>query len=127
MLHSLFRRACVLAAVSAAALTLTPVMASAQQGTAAVAGPVAPTVEAAMQAPAPRLGPIDAPAGVSRAEAATAEMYIQDPGANNRNVVWMIIGGGMLVGGAIIGDDVGTIVSVTGLVIGLVGLYRYLR
>jgi hypothetical protein len=54
-------------------------------------------------------------------------MYIQDPGRDNRNVVWMIIGGGMLVGGAIIGDDVGTIVSVTGLVIGLVGLYRYLR
>jgi hypothetical protein len=127
MRHSLFGRTFVLAALSAAALLLTPAMSAAQEGSAAVASPAAPTVEATIQAPAPRLGPIDAPAGISRAEAATTEMYLQDPGRDNRNIVWMIIGGGMLVGGAIIGDDVGTIVSVTGLVIGLVGLYRYLR
>lgn len=33
----------------------------------------------------------------------------------------------MLVGGSIIGGDVGTIISVTGLVIGLVGLFRFLQ
>jgi hypothetical protein len=48
-------------------------------------------------------------------------------GRTDRNVRWMIVGGGLLLGGAIIGDDVGTIVSVTGLVIGGIGLYRFLQ
>lgn len=119
-------RTFALAAVSAAALLVTPLAAAAQDpATSAIVAP-APIVNAPPAA-APRLGPVDAPAGIVRAEAGASELAIQSAGRDNRNIVWMIIGGGMMLGGSLIGDDVGTIVSVTGLVIGLVGLYRYLR
>jgi hypothetical protein len=123
-------RTYALAAVSAAALVVTPLAAEAQARAASATVPSAgPLVVAPMaaSAPRPRFGPVVAPAGVVRAEAATTVVHLQNPGRSNRNVVWMIVGGGMLVGGTIIGDDVGTIISVTGLVIGLVGLFRYLQ
>ena len=44
-----------------------------------------------------------------------------------RGVSQMIIGGAALVGGAIVGDDVGTIVMLGGLGYGLYGLYLYLQ
>lgn len=107
------------AAVSAAALLATPLTASAQDF---VASPVV-----APAAVAPSLGPVAAPVAFARTEAATTEMHLQNEGRDSRNVVWMIVGGGMLIAGSLIGDDVGTIISVTGLVIGLVGVFRYLR
>lgn len=55
------------------------------------------------------------------------EMNFRQGGRTDRNVRWMIVGGGLLLGGMIIGDDVGTVLSVTGLVIGSIGLYRYLQ
>jgi hypothetical protein len=122
-------RTIALAAVSAAALLVTPLAVAAQESaTSAIVAPAAPLVSAPTSpAAAPRLGPVDAPAGIARAEAGTPQLSLQSSGRDNRNVVWMIVGGGMMLGGSLIGDDVGTIVSVTGLVIGLVGLYRYLR
>ena len=39
----------------------------------------------------------------------------------------MIIGGGLFLTGAIIGDDAGTILMVGGVVTGLYGLYQYLQ
>ncbi len=106
-------RTFALAALSALALFVTPVGASAQ--------------ERAVSASS--IGPVIAPVGVVRADAESDSrtLHIQNAGPNNRNVIWMIVGGGMLVGGSIIGDDVGTIISVTGLVIGLVGLFRFLQ
>jgi hypothetical protein len=44
--------------------------------------------------------------------------------ANGR--IAMIVGGAALVGGLIIGDDAGTVIAVSGLVIGLLGLWTYL-
>ena len=122
MIRQTLGRGLSLAMLVAAVAIATPDTAAAQEGPAtAVAVPTA-------VAPAPVVGPVNAPAGIVRAEAADAEaLYLQNSGSGNRNVIWMIVGGGLLVGGAIIGDDVGTILSVTGLVIGLVGLYRYMR
>jgi len=51
----------------------------------------------------------------------------QPPIARKRGVPQMIIGGAALVGGAIIGDDVGTLVMIGGLGYGLYGLYLYLQ
>lgn len=45
----------------------------------------------------------------------------------SENVAMMIVGGAALVVGSVIGGDAGTIMMVGGGVIGLVGLYRYLR
>lgn len=39
----------------------------------------------------------------------------------------MIVGGAAVVVGIIIGDDVGTLIAVSGAVIGLYGLYQYLK
>ena len=131
MIRPMLVRICALAAVSAAALFVTPLAAASQEpaATALVApAPVGPLVVAPMTATTPRLSSFaDAPVGIARAESASDLQLLQSSGLDNRNVVWMIIGGGMMLGGSLIGDDVGTIVSVTGLVIGLVGLYRYLR
>lgn len=129
MRRSMMTRAFTVLAVSAAALVGAPAVAAAQEpAPAAIAGAAGAVITAPAAAPAAaRLGPIDAPAGIVRTQDSASELALQSPGRNNRNVVWMIVGGGMLVGGTLIGDDVGTIVSVTGLVIGLVGLYRYLR
>jgi len=47
--------------------------------------------------------------------------------ARKRGVPQMIIGGAALVGGALIGDDAGTIIMLGGLGYGLYGLYLYLH
>jgi hypothetical protein len=39
----------------------------------------------------------------------------------------MIVGGAAVVVGIIIGDDVGTLIAVSGAVVGLYGLYQYLK
>lgn len=44
-----------------------------------------------------------------------------------RPVALMVVGFGALLAGAIIGDDVGTVFMVGGALIGLVGLYEYLK
>lgn len=45
----------------------------------------------------------------------------------SRDVALMIVGGAALVLGAVIGDDAGALMMVGGGVVGLVGLYQYLR
>ena len=39
----------------------------------------------------------------------------------------MIVGGAAVVVGIIIGDDVGTLIAVSGAIVGLYGLYQYLK
>ncbi len=51
----------------------------------------------------------------------------QSPNLRRRGVPQMIIGGAALLGGAIIGDDAGAIISIAGLGVGLWGLYLYLQ
>lgn len=44
-----------------------------------------------------------------------------------QSVALMVVGGGALLTGLIIGGDAGTLISVTGVVIGLYGLYNYVK
>lgn len=52
------------------------------------------------------------------------------PGGDVRsgpNVALMIVGGAALVTGLVIGGDGGLVIATSGAVVGLLGLYRYLR
>lgn len=90
-----------------------PLAATPTETTAPIAGPrldqgrsgIAAVREAARTAPAP------VPQEISR----------------RRGVPQMIIGGAAILGGALVGDDAGSIISVAGLVYGLYGLYLYLQ
>jgi hypothetical protein len=100
---------------------------SAQQAAPAAtdAAPVAATTRSTVPAAGPTLA--GESVGVRSVTAAeTAPLVLQDTRAG-RNVTWMIVGGAALVVGSLVGGDAGTIIMVTGAVIGLVGLFRYLR
>jgi hypothetical protein len=62
---------------------------------------------------------------------ATARPFVAPPlpgvERTSRDVALMIVGGTALILGAVIGDDAGAFVMVGGAVVGLVGLYQYLR
>lgn len=45
----------------------------------------------------------------------------------SRDVAMMIVGGAVMVAGALIGGDAGTIIMVGGGVVGVLGLWRYLQ
>ncbi|MCG6954943.1 MAG: hypothetical protein LJF04_03050 [Gemmatimonadetes bacterium] len=122
-----------LVAVGAALVFAAP--ASAQQAASANAG-VTPAVSAVqVTAPAPvlSLAPTKESAALSlrvtpvTAPAASAAMVPMPAGGQSENVALMIVGGAALVVGSVIHGDTGTIVMVSGGVIGLIGLYRYLR
>jgi hypothetical protein len=51
----------------------------------------------------------------------------QNPNLRRRGVPQMIIGGVVILGGALVGGDAGTIVSLAGLGYGIYGLYLYLN
>lgn len=94
---------------------------------------IAPAATPSAEATAP-VGPArDAlRAGVAVRPAATAAAseavpQLAQPNLRRRGVPQMVIGGAALVGGLIIGDDVGTLVSLAGLGYGLYGLYLYLN
>jgi hypothetical protein len=80
---------------------------------------LAPTKESA--ALSLRVTPVTAPA------APAAAMVPMPAGAQSANVALMIVGGAALVVGSVVHGDTGTIIMVGGGVIGLIGLYRYLR
>lgn len=44
-----------------------------------------------------------------------------------RSETLMIVGGAIFLAGAIIGDDAGTIIMISGAAIGIWGLYQYLQ
>ena len=89
---------------------------------------VAATAAASAATPAVA-GPVVQQAGVTRAAAvaAPAELDLQGGMSRDMNVRWMIVGGAILVVGAIVGGDVGTVLVIGGGVIGFTGLYRYLQ
>ena len=43
------------------------------------------------------------------------------------NVALMIVGGAVLVVGAVVGGTAGTLIMIGGGVVGIIGLYRYLQ
>lgn len=133
MLH----RATLLLAAVALTATLTPRDAAAQDATAA-----APTLEAA----AATVEHIPVPLTAERAPAAAGEQaapripmrrFAEAPviaeevaapvmqARNRRGIPLMAAGLGLLVAGAIIGGDTGTIVMVSGAAIGAYGMYLY--
>jgi hypothetical protein len=76
-------------------------------------------------------GPRIAPAGFTRHGAASlagpARPNEDSHSGDNRNVAMMGVGAATIGLGLMIGGEGGTIVALTGGVIGLAGLYRYLR
>jgi hypothetical protein len=125
-------------------LTVTPVLASAQADVPAPAvDSTAPLSLLAPDAPqadtpltradaftAPVLGPLATP-GVAlrvRTEAPAPALLPDAPQDTRRgNAALMIVGLATMVVGAVVGDDAGTIIVLTGAGIGLYGLYRYMR
>jgi len=87
-----------------------------------VADPVTSTVAA---------GPVVTQSGIVRAVAvdATTALSLQNGtySSNRTDVAWMGVGAAALVIGLLIGGDAGSVVAITGGVIGLVGLFRYLN
>lgn len=61
------------------------------------------------------------------AEASDLAPALMQQRASRRDVAWMAVGGAALAVGLLIGGDAGTIIAVSGGVIGLVGLFRYLQ
>jgi len=70
-------------------------------------------------------------AGYSAPDESTTQLRLNEAatgpfGSKKNGQVAMIVGGAALVGGLIIGDDAGAVIAVTGLVIGLLGLWTFL-
>ena len=133
------RSASILVALLIGAATF-PSSLSAQHGSTDVRGtpaaqttsliPMSASVDTAQATSA--AGPRIAPAAVTRhvASSLAGAAWPNDDsrsGGDNTNVAMMGVGAAAVGLGLIIGGDGGTIVALTGGVIGLVGLYRYLR
>ena len=67
--------------------------------------------------------------GYSNATDASVDMTWdnQKRAKNNSGPVLAIVGGAALIGGLLIGDDAGTAIAVGGLIMGLIGLYLWLK
>jgi len=102
----------------AAASNTTPVV---------VAVPSPAPLEAA--AVVPSLAPTRADAAVGIRATATAFVPVPapEPDRVGRSPAMMIVGGAALLVGAVVGGKSGTIIMITGGVIGLVGLWNYLK
>jgi hypothetical protein len=113
------------AALALAMLLAAPVLAAQSIQSSAVVAPGAATPTIAE--PAPLVGPVATSVGISRSAVAEgATTAIQDT-PNRRDIAWMVLGGATVIVGSIVGGDGGTIIMITGGVIGLVGLWRYLQ
>jgi hypothetical protein len=64
---------------------------------------------------------------VSAAETALAGSLQSSRGTERSNVAWMAVGGAALVIGLLVGGDAGSVIAITGGVIGLIGLFRYMN
>ena len=118
--------------VAISALASTAVYAQSEQP--AVATPAveaAPATPAASPAPsATAAGPRIESASVAFQPAASAEIDVQRRGSSanlGQSRALMIAGAAGVVVGIIIGDDIGTLIAVSGAVVGLYGLYQYLK
>jgi hypothetical protein len=115
--HLLAIVACVIATPLAAQ------MATPDAALADVAPVVAPAV--------PSAGPTIASTtlGYSNVADASSEMTWnnQRRSKNSSGPVLAIVGGAAVIGGLLIGDDAGTAIAVGGLVMGLIGLYLWLK
>ena len=85
---------------------------------------------------APQVGPTVASAAVAvratspevSTRTGVAEALQQEERlGHGRNVALMIVGGAAVVAGLLIGDDAGALLAVGGAVVGLYGLFQYVR
>ena len=91
----------------------------------------AQAVSSAAAAPAPGPRYENLRAGYVANDASTAQLELSAAakgpfGSKQNGKVAMIVGGAAMIGGLIVGDNAGTAIAVTGLVIGLLGLWTYL-
>jgi hypothetical protein len=75
----------------------------------------------------PPVGPVPVPAGITRLVTVDEASPLPERRSDRRNIAWMVVGGAALVVGGMVDGDAGMIISVTGAVIGLVGLYRFMQ
>lgn len=79
----------------------------------------------------PSAGPTVASAtlGYSNVADASTEMTWNSQASSSKSTgrVLAIVGGAAVIGGLLIGDDAGTAIAVGGLVMGLIGLYMWLK
>jgi poly-gamma-glutamate capsule biosynthesis protein CapA/YwtB (metallophosphatase superfamily) len=70
----------------------------------------------------------DATLGVKQLASEKVLAYSSDHGAHaGQSIALMVVGGAAIVIGALAGDDTGTILILGGAVVGLYGLYLYMR
>ncbi len=94
-------------------------------------GSAAPVRGVHVVAPTAPVGPVQMPSATWR------PIVVELPGeqvnaavaqqSDRNNVAWMAVGAAALMVGLLIGGDAGTVVAVTGGVIGLMGLFRYMN
>ena len=119
-------------AVLFALLAAAPVAAAAQMAQPAQA-PVATASAASVPTAAPQAGPRIESSSVAfqpavASDSVTAESQRRSDSANlGQSRAMMIAGGAAVVVGIIIGDDIGALLAVGGAVVGLYGLYQYLK
>jgi len=113
--------------VAAAFALASPV--SAQWKPVADAGQVRVISATMATTPAPDFGPLSVSEKSAAETAAPTFVAPPLPGIerSGQDVAMMVVGGAALVVGSIVGGDAGTLMMVGGGVIGLVGLYRYVR
>jgi len=137
------RSAALLAALAFASAAALPSGATAQQGAGAdlgdsISAPATATNPArattAEPAPASATGPLTMGLGMASVDLvrwAPASLPVafapQDRVRAGPNIAMMAVGGAALVTGLIIGGDGGHVIAAGGVVVGLIGLYRYLR
>lgn len=94
-----------------------------------LARPDAQRTPATVAAP-PAVPSRDAASVAVRAPVAADDLTVREGAAAaaqfGRGETLMIVGGAALLAGLIIGDDAGTVIAVSGAIVGLYGLYLYL-
>ena len=100
-----------------AALTASP---AAAQRTTPATRPAVPTIEG-------RTAAVRATALADAATVAPLQQQAALARPLRQSEILMIIGGGLFLTGAIIGEDAGTVLMVGGVIMGLYGLYQYLQ
>jgi hypothetical protein len=77
----------------------------------------------------PRVATAGVPSAVFASPLVLPEALPLQDGYSGRgtSVAMMVVGGAAIVVGSVVGGDGGTIIGVAGAVVGLIGLFRYLR
>lgn len=114
---AMFLTLAAVAPLTAAAQTVTtPAPAVSTAPTSVSTAPVGPTIEAGRSAFAPA------------STDSTADVQRRTDSANlGQSRAMMIAGGAAVIVGIIIGNEVGTVIAVGGAIVGLYGLYQYLK